>query len=109
MLPATKLTLEDKMVTNELDLIDKWLKNNSDGFWEHHNGITIESTDNPGWIICISLTDKLLKNTSSISRKLNQINNLKWRKDEGSLCLYSDNLTSLVKLTVDTLKLIDEC
>ena len=32
-----------------LDVLDSWLKNKCNGIWEHQHGITLESTDNPGW------------------------------------------------------------
>lgn len=41
--------------------LDSWLVSMSDGNWEHHNGITIESTDNPGWMLSIDLPRSLIK------------------------------------------------
>jgi hypothetical protein len=42
----------------EKDLIwlQKWYKSQCDGDWEHEYGISIETTDNPGWYITINLT-----------------------------------------------------
>ncbi len=43
------------MRTSELE---NWLMKNCNGDWEHQGGITIESTDNPGWHIKVDF-DKL--------------------------------------------------
>ena len=36
-----------------ISAIDDWFKRHCDNTWEHHNGITIESTDNPGWLLTV--------------------------------------------------------
>ncbi len=41
-------------VTNELEA---WLRAQCDGDWEHSYGISIESTDNPGWHVEIDLRE----------------------------------------------------
>ncbi len=47
-----------------LMIIDKWFTDNCDGLWEHHRGLKIETTDNPGWLMTIDETiDELLFNT----------------------------------------------
>ena len=38
-----------------LDRLDAWLKDQSDGLWEHSYGVTIESADNPGWGMDVDL------------------------------------------------------
>jgi hypothetical protein len=40
-----------------LDVIEKWFKGCCDGLWEHHSGLKLETTDNPGWLMTI---DKLI-------------------------------------------------
>lgn len=35
--------------------ISTWFKSQCNGDWEHGNGITIESLDNPGWVAVIDL------------------------------------------------------
>ena len=32
-----------------------WFKQQCNGDWEHTNGVTIQSTDNPGWWVTIDL------------------------------------------------------
>ena len=34
--------------------IDRWVKSKLDGDWEHKYGISISSTDNPGWVATIT-------------------------------------------------------
>ena len=34
--------------------IEQYYKENCDGIWEHSYGFTIESCDNPGWLIKIN-------------------------------------------------------
>jgi hypothetical protein len=38
---------------DSLRAIDDWFKRRCDGLWEHHHGFTLESTDNPGWLVTI--------------------------------------------------------
>jgi len=40
--------MDDK---SAVSVLEKWFKERCDGTWEHHLGITIETTDNPGWIL----------------------------------------------------------
>jgi hypothetical protein len=34
--------------------IESWYNKKCDGTWEHNLGITLESTDNPGWLFTVS-------------------------------------------------------
>lgn len=47
---------------NTLNELTKWFAMQCDGDWEHNDGITIESLDNPGWLITISVEGTLLEN-----------------------------------------------
>ena len=38
---------------NKIEFFDSWFKKKCNGVWEHQYGVTIESTDNPGWRIII--------------------------------------------------------
>ncbi len=40
-----------------LEWIENWYASQCDGDWEHDNGISIGCSDNPGWIVEISLVD----------------------------------------------------
>jgi hypothetical protein len=41
---------------NAVELLDQWYAQRCDGDWENHFGITISTTDNPGWLIKIDQT-----------------------------------------------------
>ena len=55
-------------------IITDWLLINSDGDWEHENGIRISTLDNPGWSVEISLINTFLENrTFNYSQKTNTL------------------------------------
>jgi hypothetical protein len=31
--------------------LERWYQEQCDGEWEHHYGVTIETLDNPGWLV----------------------------------------------------------
>jgi Immunity protein 53 len=51
---------------NIFEWLQIWYLSQCDGDWEHENGITIDTVDNPGWFLTINLTGtKLEKHTFS--------------------------------------------
>lgn len=44
------------MSKNSLVALESWLNSQVDGQWEHQYGVSIESLDNPGWLVKIDLT-----------------------------------------------------
>jgi hypothetical protein len=42
---------------DSLDKIQTWYRKNCNGAWEHQHGISIETIDNPGWCVTISLAE----------------------------------------------------
>lgn len=42
-------------MTDILNWIENWYRENCDGDWEHNYGIKIDTIDNPGWAITIDL------------------------------------------------------
>jgi|JI9StandDraft_1071089.scaffolds.fasta_scaffold31950_1 hypothetical protein len=42
--------------------LQKWYQNHCNGDWEHSNGVTIKTLDNPGWSININILDTELEN-----------------------------------------------
>jgi hypothetical protein len=83
--------------TKGLDVIDAWLKSRADGDWEHHNGVTIESTDNPGWMMRIDLPDDSSKHISNLNAVLSRLQKAEGLVKDGVLILYSTDLVSLVQ------------
>ena len=64
--------------------LEDFLLKNSDGEWEHGEGIQIQSLDNPGWSVVIDLTGTDLKDShfSEVNRTLSEHNWLICRKDD---------------------------
>ena len=46
---------------NMLEEIQNWYKMHCNNDWEHSYGVSIDTLDNPGWIVKISLNDTLLE------------------------------------------------
>lgn len=44
--------------------LQTWYQRQCNGFWEHSYGITIESLDNPGWIVTVDLAETPLEGES---------------------------------------------
>jgi hypothetical protein len=40
---------------DHLGWLERWYQEQCDGDWEHHSGVTIETLDNPGWLVKIDL------------------------------------------------------
>ena len=47
-----------------VDWLQEWYIAQCDGTWEHTYGVTIETLDNPGWLVTIELTDTALAGTA---------------------------------------------
>jgi hypothetical protein len=43
------------MAEDALSKLSRWYAGHCDGEWEHHKGIAIQTTDNPGWWVKIEL------------------------------------------------------
>src|SRR5205085_2561511 len=43
------------------EFIEAWYRAQCNGYWEHANGITIETLDTPGWMVTIDLTETALE------------------------------------------------
>lgn len=57
--------------TDSLVFLQEWLLDHSDGEWEHDEGVTIESLDNPGWLLRVALTGTDLEGAVLDKRELN--------------------------------------
>lgn len=49
---------------NTLQNIQNWYASQCNGKWEHQNGISILSTDNPGWWVKIDIKETPLRSRS---------------------------------------------
>ncbi len=48
---------------DDIERLQNWFRKQCNGEWEHSNGVTIQSTDNPGWWISIDLHATGMENT----------------------------------------------
>ena len=56
-----------QLIGGTLEIIEKlqqWYSTQCDGEWEHQYGVTINTVDNPGWIVSIDLTGTELHNVN---------------------------------------------
>lgn len=42
-------------IMDPFEWLERWYREQCDGEWEHHYGITIETLDNPGWLVQVDL------------------------------------------------------
>lgn len=52
------------MAGEPLRFLEKWFYDQCNGDWEHEEGITIESLDNPGWMLKINIDYTDLENNA---------------------------------------------
>jgi len=50
------------MINNDLMWLIEWFAEQCDGDWEHGYGVRIDTLDNPGWGLRVSLTGTYLEN-----------------------------------------------
>ncbi|MEQ1948348.1 MAG: immunity 53 family protein [Bryobacteraceae bacterium] len=46
---------------NSIEWLQRWYAAQCNGEWEHRHGVTIESLDNPGWMVKVDLTGTALE------------------------------------------------
>jgi hypothetical protein len=51
-------------MNDELGWLQQWFADHCDGDWEHDDGIKIQTLDNPGWEVSISVADTELEGIS---------------------------------------------
>lgn len=71
-----------------LHIIEKWFARHCDDLWEHSHGMTIETTDNPGWLctIDIRVTEKM---SLDLAMPLSKNWNAEMLADENKIRVYS--------------------
>jgi hypothetical protein len=96
------------VIKSSLDAIARlqdWYLEECNGDWEHSYGITIETLDNPGWMVKIDLTDTFLQETQ-IESQIIQRNEQDWVQIEVTEACFRGcggpkNLTELIELFFD--------
>ena len=48
-------------MSSGLEFLGNWYRAQCNGYWEHANGITIETLDSPGWMVTIDLAETKLE------------------------------------------------
>ncbi len=84
-------------VSEAIGEIDSWFKKMVDDEWEHHNGVTIESSDNPGWILSIDLPKRDSDWEARISDSVRNLPNIQGGLLEGKLRIYSLELSAVIE------------
>lgn len=56
---------------DSLSGLQRWYESQCNGDWEHHHGISIETCDNPGWWVKVSLVGTSLEFARFESRSEN--------------------------------------
>jgi len=51
-------------VNGPFEFVQEWYRAQCNGFWEHQYGVTIETLDNPGWMVTIDLAETTLEGRS---------------------------------------------
>jgi hypothetical protein len=46
--------MKSESVTDDVQALDDWYQSRCDGLWEHRYGVTVETCDNPGWLMTFS-------------------------------------------------------
>jgi hypothetical protein len=77
--------MDEYMEENDLMWLAKWFSLQCNGDWEHCNGISIETLDNPGWRFVIELNDTEYENKPfvNISIERNEVNWIYCSVNEG--------------------------
>ncbi len=57
-----------------VEFLQTWYRAQSNGLWERSHGITIESLNNPGWLVTIDLDGTALENRTmpAVARETSQ-------------------------------------
>jgi len=46
---------------NSIQWLQNWYRAQCNDDWEHHHGVTIQTLDNPGWLVTVDLTGTALQ------------------------------------------------
>lgn len=64
--------------TNAITALQAWYARQCDGEWEHGYGIRLQTLDNPGWTITVSLHGTPMEHEDMTARLLNYQHDTDW-------------------------------
>jgi Immunity protein 53 len=64
------------LIDDALVRLEEWYQQRCDGSWENDHGVSIQSTDNPGWWVKIDLRGTELENKTFAEVKRGSISSL---------------------------------
>ena len=86
------------MLVSAINTIDTWYKSKCDDLWEHNNGITLATTDNPGWMVTVNVSlgeEECLK----INAYIGQQYGAQCEMRNSVMHVFSENLGSCLEAT----------
>ena len=86
-------------------MIEEFYEKNCDGIWEHRFGLSIESTDNPGWLATISSLVLDKRDLATIIGNLLEIHEAQVVTDGGLVRVFSAKLEGCLMAVGELLKL----
>ena len=92
--------------------LENWFSMQCDGNWEHGEGITIETLDNPGWSMKVSLDGTLLQDKSFVPIKRgdpDDVNDTDWidcyKKDDFFIAYGGrEMLEEIIRIFIDWMR-----
>ena len=90
--------------SQSLEYIVGWLSKRCDGLWEHHNGIVLQTTDNPGWMIRLTSKDEFPRLNENVPVDVSTENCEGLISNDG-LAMFSTSLENLLHDVVKLLKI----
>ena len=74
-----------------LAIIDEWFRGKCNGIWEHRSGFTLESTDNPGWLVTIDM-DRIRLESVPGWREGAEAHEVEVQMSDGKIRIWSESL-----------------
>jgi hypothetical protein len=79
-------------MTNPIGWIQEWYEAQCNGEWEHKHGISIQTLDNPGWVVRIDLRGTALQDVAMQEVVVSEVNHSGLEGDQNWLhCKVEDS------------------
>jgi bacillopeptidase F (M6 metalloprotease family) len=90
-----------------IQYLARWVEVRCDGKWEHQNGITLQNTDNPGWLIRIKSAMDFPLGNEAVPFDLSE-GTVSGLMSADGIALYSPSLDDLLNRSVQVLTIRDK-